>query len=98
MTRAKLVIVLLLAVVLGFAAGWWLFGLWYTAPVSPVLEQASSSSALPPVTTGYCCRKAGESCVQVENANDCFAPGGVGFNTRQATCNNFCSKIGSLPQ
>ncbi len=95
MSRTKFFLAVVAVIVLGVLAGWWIFGLGYQAPVSPVMEQAASS-APPRVTSGYCCQKEGETCVEVENAAACFAPGGKGFNTQEVTCTSFCKKIGIL--
>lgn len=94
MTRTKIIIALLVAL-LGFAAGWWLFGLGYTPLVNPVAQQAASS-ARPRVTSGYCCLVAGQACEEVENPAACFSAQGRGFNTGKTTCDTFCVRIGIL--
>lgn len=95
MSRTKILLAILLTVVLGFLAGWWLSSR-AVAPVSPVTEQAASSSARPRVTSGYCCLTAGEACVEVDNAASCFSRKGEGFHTGKRTCDTFCVRIGLL--
>ena len=95
MSRTKLLLAVIIAIILGFIIGWWIFGLFYVAPVNPTMQQ-SSSSAPPHVTTGYCCVTPGKACDLVEDAVSCFSQGGKGFNPGQKTCNNFCLKIGVL--
>ncbi len=96
MSRTKLLLVAAIVIVLGLLAGWWLFGMGYRAPVSPVTQESASSSAPPRITSGYCCPAPGEACIEVDTAAACFSQGGKGFNTRLATCTNFCTKIGLL--
>ena len=96
MTRAKVVAAILLTVSLGFLVGWWLFGMPAEPVVRPVTHEAAASSARPRVLSGFCCLTMGEACDEVANPAECFAQNGNGFNSRKATCDNFCVKIGSL--
>ena len=95
MNRTKILLAILLTVVLGFIAGWWLSSR-AVPPVSPITEQAASSSARPRITSGYCCLTVGEACAEVDNAAACFSQNGTGFHTGKSTCDTFCVRVGLL--
>ena len=65
MSRAKVVIVLVLVVVAGFVVGWWLSGQVQAPPMSPVQKSAESSPAKR-VSGGFCCMTVGQACVAVQ--------------------------------
>lgn len=95
MSPVKFILSVVAAAVLGFVAGWWLFGVTYAQPTNPVTEQAADRTA---VTSGYCCFAPGETCAEVSVPAECFVKGGKGFHTRLEVCQNFCTKIGSIKQ
>lgn len=95
MIRTKLLLLLSLVILVGFAVGW-LMWLWLSqAPISDsglvpgdVAQPTKQESR-----EGYCCLSPGSACQQVTDPGLCFRAGGKGFNVVSRNCDYYCMNV-----
>jgi hypothetical protein len=99
-TRSTTSFVILLLIITGVVAGFWVGGFW-TMPTPPIDATSQSSQsghkAAPveyPVLPGWCCKQAGGKCeAQSEGVIVCMRNGGKVFSLAQNDCDTVCTKL-----
>lgn len=93
MNRNRVLLSIVVIVVVGFLIGWFLQAWWQGSRATSPVDPAAATSTETPVTSGFCCLQAGNTCAPVESAGVCFRSGGEAFNTVQRNCNYYCVNI-----
>jgi len=98
-TRSTTTFIVLLIILLGLAAGFWISGFWATPPAdTPVpFPDATTGDGEPegyvPVA-GWCCMERGGACTEnTSGAIDCLRNGGQLFNKSQSVCDSICQRL-----